>query len=168
MRRVLRQRELVVDDWCHWGEDVAAETRSPGIIVPLRELRANPQEWDAPAQALGVQIAPADKLEDLISELTRLALIAIEFPSPTEGRGYSHARLLRGRVGFKGELRAVGAAVKRDLMVALARCGFDAFEVASGEDPEACLEALSRYSVAYQVDGGNELTLRWRKGSASM
>jgi uncharacterized protein (DUF934 family) len=168
MRRVLRQRELVVDDWRHWGEDVAAGTCDRGIIVPLRELRANPQEWDAPAQALGVRIAPADKLEDLIPELTRFALVAIEFPSPTEGRGYSQARLLRGRVGFKGELRAVGAAVKRDLMVALARCGFDAFEVASAEDPEACLEALCRYSVAYQVDGGNELTLRWRKGSASM
>ncbi len=79
-----------------------------------------------------MRIAPADKLEDLIPELARFALVAIEFPSPTEGRGYTQGRVLRGRLGFKGELRAVGAAVKRDLMVALARCGFDAFEVAAG------------------------------------
>jgi uncharacterized protein (DUF934 family) len=168
MRRVLRRREVVVDDWRHWGEDDAAGSSGRGVIVPLRELRANPQDWSAPTQALGVRIAPADKLEDLIPDLARFALVAIEFPSPAEGRGYSQGRVLRSRVGFKGELRAVGAAVKRDLMVALARCGFDAFEVAPAEDPEACLEALSRYSVAYQVDRGSQLALRWRTRSASM
>jgi uncharacterized protein (DUF934 family) len=168
MRRVLRRRELVVDDWLHWGENALAAPPGAGLIVPLKELRANPQDWATPAQALGVRIAPADKLEDLIPDLARFALVAIEFPSPTEGRGYSHARLLRSRVGFKGELRAVGAAVKRDLMVALARCGFDVYEIAPGEDPEACLDALSRYSVAYQADWGNDLTLQWRTRPTSM
>lgn len=168
MRRVLRRREVILDDWRHWGEAEAAPSGGTGVIVPLKELRADVQGWSARAHALGVRIAPADKLEDLIPHLERIALVAIEFPSPTEGRGYTHARLLRGRVGFRGELRAVGAAVKRDLMVALARCGFDAFEVAPGEDPEACLEALRRYSVAYQADGGNRLILQWRMRPTSI
>ena len=50
----------------------------------------------------------------------------------------------------KNIVEAVAEAVKRDLIFALARCGFDTFEVASGEDLEAAARALDRYSVAYQ------------------
>jgi uncharacterized protein (DUF934 family) len=89
-------------------------------------------------------------VEDLAADLGRYALIAVEFPAPTEGRGYTQGRLLRSRFGFAGELRALGAAVKRDLIFALARCGFDTFEIAPGEDLEACVQALGRYTVAYQ------------------
>jgi len=70
--------------------------------------------------------------------------------------------LLRARCGFAGELRAVGAAVKRDLIFALARCGFDAFEVAAGEDLAACARALERYTVAYQRGAPGSLALRRR------
>ena len=62
----------------------------------------------------------------------------------------SPCQFVRERFGFTAELRAVGAAVKRDLILALARCGFDTFEVAAGEDLAACAQALHRYSVAYQ------------------
>jgi uncharacterized protein (DUF934 family) len=109
-----------------------------------------------------VRIALTDKVEDLAPDLARFALVAVEFPAPTEGRGYTQGRLLRGRYGFSRELRAVGAAVKRDLIFALARCGFDAFEVAPGEDLEACAQALNRYSVAYQPGAPGTLALRQR------
>jgi len=32
----------------------------------------------------------------------------------------------------------------------LARCGFDAFDLDAGEDPQAARAQLERYSVAYQ------------------
>ena len=89
-------------------------------------------------------------MEDLETWSARLALVAIEFPTPGEGRGYSQARLLRSRLAFKGELRAVGAAVKQDLLFIMARVGFDAFELAPGQDFTAAGAALERYSVAYQ------------------
>ncbi|TLY77187.1 MAG: DUF934 domain-containing protein, partial [Gammaproteobacteria bacterium] len=54
------------------------------------------------------------------------------------------------RLRFKGELRAVGAAVKQDKIFLLARCGFDSFELAAGENPVEALGALRRYDVAYQ------------------
>jgi uncharacterized protein (DUF934 family) len=162
MRHVLKQREIVADAWRHFEVDTAAASDAQGLIVPLKELRANPQTWAAFAGPLGVRIAPADKVEDLAAELKRCALIAVEFPAPTEGRGYTQGRLLRGRFGFTGELRALGAAVKRDLIFALARCGFDAFEVAPGEDLAACAAALERYSVAYQPGARGSLPLRQR------
>lgn len=150
MRLVLRQREIVADDWLHFTADSVTATSADAMIVPLAELRANPQTWAARSGRLGVRIQPADKVEELIPELERFALIAIEFPGPTEGRGYTQGRLLRSRFGFAGELRALGSAVKRDLIFALARCGFDTFEIAPGEDLEACAQALDRYTVAYQ------------------
>ncbi len=63
----------------------------------------------------------------------------------------ARARLLRSaRFGFKGELRAVGAGVKQDLLFIMARCGLDAFELAPGQKLEEALRAFERYTVAYQ------------------
>jgi uncharacterized protein (DUF934 family) len=89
-------------------------------------------------------------VEELAGELPRLELVAVEFPSASEGRGYSQGRLLRERLLFTGELRAVGAGVRQDQVFLLARCGFDAIELADGEDVEAARRALERYDVAYQ------------------
>ena len=74
----------------------------------------------------------------------------MEFPNPGDGRGYSQARLLRERLGFRGELRALGAGVRQDLVFLLARCGFDTLELAAGEDAAAAQRAFTRYDVAYQ------------------
>jgi uncharacterized protein (DUF934 family) len=162
MRRVLKRREIVADDWRHLEEDPHATGGAHGLIVPLQELRANFATWSERQGLLGVRLAPADKIEDLAIELAGCALVAVEFPNPSEGRGYTQGRLLRTRCGFSGELRAVGAAVKRDIIFALARCGFDAFEVAAGEDLEECARALDRYTVAYQAGAPNSLSLRRR------
>jgi uncharacterized protein (DUF934 family) len=161
MRRVLRRREIVADDWLHFEEAPAAASTA-GVIVPLTQLRAHPQAWSGRQGPLGVRIGPADKVEDLSPDLGRFALVAVEFPTPSEGRGYTQGQLLRGRLGFAGELRALGPAVKRDLIFALARCGFDAFEVAAGEDLQACARALDRYTVAYQSGAPGATALRRR------
>jgi len=150
MRRVLRQREIIADEWRHLGEDEQATSGAGALIVPLAELRTNAAAWAAWRGRLGVRIAPAERVEDLAAQLARICLVAVEFPSPSEGRGYTQGRVLRARFGFTGELRAVGAGVKRDLIFALARCGFDTFELAPGEDLEAAARALDRYTVAYQ------------------
>jgi uncharacterized protein (DUF934 family) len=155
MRHILRQRELITDQWRYLGETDAAAA----LIVPFAELRRAPEQWRARDGQLGVRLTPADRVEDLAVELARLDLVAVEFPSPGEGRGYSQARLLRERFGFRGELRAVGAGVRQDLLFLLARCGFDSFELAAGEDPAAALRAFSRYDVAYQP-GATQLSLR--------
>ncbi|HEV2286645.1 MAG TPA: DUF934 domain-containing protein [Steroidobacteraceae bacterium] len=146
MRHILRRRELVADDWAYLGEESAGDA----LIVPLAQLRAEEARWRAWSGRLGVRLTPADAPEELSAGLARLALVAVEFPTAGDGRGYSQARLLRGRLGFRGELRAVGAGVKQDQVFLLARCGFDALELAPGEDPEAARRALGRYTVGYQ------------------
>jgi len=147
MRHILRQREWRADDWHYPGE---ACTEADPLIVPLAQLRSDAAQWQRRAGPLGVRLGPADAVDELAALLPRLALIAVEFPSPGDGRGYSQARLLRGRFGIRGELRAVGAGVRQDQAFLLARCGFDCLEPPEGVDPEALRLALRRYDVAYQ------------------
>lgn len=147
MRYILRRREIVADDWVHLGEELEGAS---ALIVPLGQLRADAARWAGWHGRLGVRLAPADAPEDLATELPQLALVAVEFPNAGDGRGYSQGRLLRNRLGFEGELRALGPGVKRDQVFLLARCGFDAIELAPGEDLEAARRALMRYTVAYQ------------------
>src|SRR4051794_18121070 len=155
---------IVADDWKYLGEEGAdtaisnagtsnagtsntAASNTGALIVPLAELHSH---LSSPGR-LGVRLAPGDQVEDLADDLPRLSLVAVEFPSAGEGRGFSQGRLLRSaRFGFKGELRAVGAGVKQDLLFILARCGFDAFELAPGQKVDEALRAFERYTVAYQ------------------
>jgi len=162
MRRILKRRELVEDEWRYLGEAGAAAAggvaasegtavaQSELLVVPFAEFRTNIARWRSYSGPLGVRLSPVDKVEDLADDVQRLALIAVEFPSAGEGRGYTQGRLLRARLKFNGELRAVGAGVKQDLLFLMLRCGFDAFELAPGQNTDEAVQALARYSVAYQ------------------
>ncbi len=147
MRSIIRRREIVADDWRYADEDPAGADRA--LILPLARWHEERPQWWLWAGRLGVRIGPTDRVELLRPDLTRLSLIAIEFGGPSEGRGYTQARLLRERLGFAGELRAVGY-VKRDQLFFLARCGFDAFELSAGVDPQSVLTAFEDFDVAYQ------------------
>lgn len=78
--------------------------------------------------AFGLILEPDDAVDDIAPDLPHLRLIALSVPKFTDGRAYSMARLIRGRFGFKGQLRAVGD-VLFDQLQLMARCGFDAFEI---------------------------------------
>ena len=65
---------------------------------------------------------------ELIGLLDRIALIAIRFSTVNDGRGLSIAVILRTRLGFKGELRAIGE-VHEDVLHYMRRCGIDSYEL---------------------------------------
>ncbi|HYB33525.1 MAG TPA: DUF934 domain-containing protein [Steroidobacteraceae bacterium] len=168
MRYILRRREVVADDWRHLGEEAGDGTAGGvdgGLIVPLAQLRDAAQRWQSWSGRLGVRLTPADPVEELAGLLPQLGLVAVDFPNPGDGRGYSQGRLLRVRLGFRGELRAMGAGVRQDQVFLLARCGFDALELAPGEDLEAARGALERYDVAYQPGAAQVALRRQRFGS---
>jgi uncharacterized protein (DUF934 family) len=96
-----------------------------------------------------LRLEPGDDPAPLAGELDRVARVEVNFPKFADGRGFSTARLLRQRYGYKGELRAVGH-VTRDHLYFMARVGFDAFELREGEDPAEALAALDAFSVSYQ------------------
>ena len=97
-----------------------------------------------------LRLEPADDPARFADRLRTVARVEVNFPSFTDGRGYSLARLLRERFGYQGELRAVGD-VQRDQLYYLSRCGFDAFLLREDGDAGDALAALDDFSEAYQA-----------------
>jgi len=107
------------------------------------------QHWlDAPVAGAGVLLEPADDTHTLADRLAGLAIIGVDFPRIGDGRGYSHAFILRQRLGFEGALRAVGA-VTADQVFALEQVGFDSFALRADQAAEPAVAALNTYAVPY-------------------
>ena len=157
--QIIRNRTIVDDDFVHVPDGAELPDGKP--IVTLARYTAAREELLARYPALGVRVG-SDKLPTDIPDLTRLALIAVEFPRFTDGRGYSVARMLRDRYKFTGELRAVGW-VLRDNLFYLERCGFTAFELKSGKALDSALEAFGEFSVSYQAAADNKLPIYRRR-----
>jgi uncharacterized protein (DUF934 family) len=98
---------------------------------------------------VGIVLMPTDDPLALAGRLDGLAVIAVEFAKFSDGRGYSIATLLRSRLGFKGEIRAVGD-VLIDQLFAMARCGIDSFALRGDQDVEAAKRAFETFPSVYQ------------------
>lgn len=127
---VIKEDHLGTDRWLRAPDDAALPGAGP-ILVSLDRWRQDQQALDASALELGLSLRADQSPVDIPGEVNRFNLITVEFPTFTDGRGYTAARLLRERLGYRGELRAVGD-TGRDQFAFLRRCGFDAVEVADG------------------------------------
>ena len=105
----------------------AADPWAGREILTLTEFRER-ESRDGLPDPLGVHLDPGVAVEAIAPHLDRIALVAIAFPKFTDGRGYSMGWLLRRRLGYKGEMRAVGD-VLFDEMQFMVRCGFDSFDI---------------------------------------
>ena len=90
-------------------------------------------------------------VSDVVPDLPRLALVALQFPKWTDGRAYSQARLLRTRHRFAGGLRAIGDVIP-DMAAQLSRTGFDAVQLRAGERIDVARRMLDFFPVFYQAD----------------
>ena len=121
-----------------------SETGNTTILEPLPFA-----DWQQRPVWPAVSLANTDPVEDLAPHVGRLRLIVLNFPKFSDGRAYSQARLLRGRMGYTGELRASGN-VLQDQALFMLRCGFDSFESEQKGFGEALARARSLFSVVYQ------------------
>ena len=145
---LIKDRLVVENSWTHI-EDGEFHATPNGITVPFEHFLDNREALLARNSKVGVRLSPENDPHELAENLGELDLIEISFPKYTDGRGYSQAQLLRRRLGYKGELRAVGH-VLRDQILYMNRSGFDAFETERAELPSV-LEALEEYSAFYQL-----------------
>lgn len=99
--------------------------------------------------AFGLLVNGDADIKAIQAVLPRLNLIAVQFPKVVDGRGYSLAYLIRNRLNYTGELRAVGD-FTRDQLFYLQRTGFNAMTLRAGEDAQAALAAFETFSVRYQ------------------
>ena len=108
------------------------------------------QEWlEGAVEGGAILLQPADDVRALEGRIGNAALISVDFHRIGDGRGYSHAFLLRQRLKYRGRLRAQGA-VTADQVFAMARVGFDSFALRADQSADVALRALSTFSVPYQ------------------
>ena len=122
------------------------------VIVPVAVWNAQRETLLARAAAgeIGVWIASDERPEVLKDDLSKFALVAVDFPKFTDGRGYSIAYNLRTRLGWTGELRAIGD-VLRDQLFSMQRVGFDAYATRPDRNIHDALKGLSDFSETYQA-----------------
>lgn len=136
------QAQLVENDRWQLVRDYPDVPPEGALILPLHRWLAQPNAFN------GLWLGPDDDVESLQLWLGVLPLIAIDFPSFRDGRGYSQAYLLRTRLGWQGELRAVGD-VLRDQLSHMRQCGFDSFAVREDKSAVDALKGLQGMSVLY-------------------
>jgi len=160
MTAILRDGAIAADDWLVI-EDDRTEAASAGgkVIVTLARWRAERQELLAAHSAVGVLVPNTADIEAVYPEIADRALIALQFPTFTDGRALSQAVVLRKRLRYRGELRAVGDII-RDLVFWLGRCGFDSIVPRKDQNLEGCRAALDEITVAYQA-AADEHTPVW-------
>ncbi len=128
MTKIWNESGFVADDpWIIETEETKAGSNEKALLG-LGDFLAKVSETDE--TGLGVVINPADDVRKLEGHLDRLALVAVAFPAFSDGRAFSHASLLRSRLGFTGEVRAVGD-VLIDQIPLMLRCGIDSFSVSN-------------------------------------
>lgn len=161
---LIRDRAVVEDAYTHLEDDAPLPTTGP-VSVSWDRWRAQREALGERSDPVGVRLPSDADPAELAPDVDRLALVTIAFTRFTDGRGYSLARLLRERYGFRGELRAVGD-VLRDQLFFMQRCGFDAFELKAGKDVEGALAAFDEFDVTYQpaADDARPLWRRARRG----
>jgi uncharacterized protein (DUF934 family) len=163
----IKNREILSDTWRIIRESEG--TPEGGfVLLPYSEWLDAVAEAKLSPKNIGAWLETSFDF----SELIRLPdVLAVYFDHFTDGRGYSLAKIIRGRMEFKGDLFAIGD-ITRDQLLDLEKCGFNGFILRDDQDIHDSLEAFEEFNFSYRdsfVPKGGELeTGRSRKlGSAS-
>lgn len=89
----------------------------------------------------GILIRPTDDVESLAVTLNQAPLIAFDFNNFDDGISYSQVKILRKRVGYKGEIRAINVHI--DHLQFIFRSGVDSYEL---------LPQYKKYNEDYGID----------------
>ena len=112
---LIKNNQIAENIWTYIPDDEPLGTESH-IVLDLERFLSERQQQDISNRALAVRLAPADDPERLRPYLDELDLIEVDFPKYADGRGFSHAQLLRRRYGYRGELRAVGEVLRDQIL----------------------------------------------------
>jgi len=146
--KIIKDKKIIEDSWTHITDE---ENISNGdITVSLARWKKDKPALTSHQGNIGVRLSSADKVEDIASDLSDIPLMALEFPAFTDGRGFTHARLLRDQYAYKGEIRAMGSYMP-DQAFYLSRVGVDAFQLENQDELAVALSTLEDFTVRYQT-----------------
>jgi uncharacterized protein (DUF934 family) len=169
MALIIKDRNVVTDPWLRLEPNADGSLppvpSSGDVIVPLAIWHGQRDQLIARPSRLGVWLDSHEEPAAIAEDLKYFGVVAVNFPKFGDGRGYSIARLLRERYGWKGELRAIGD-IFRDQLFFLSGCGFNAFALREGEDLLDALAAFRDFSETYQATVEQPLPLFRRRQPA--
>ena len=148
---LIRDGRLVPDPFTDVSGLVDLPSGVP-LIVNLEQWQLQRATLLAAGQPLGLRLRSDQPPALIAADLRYFSVIALEFPKYRDGRAYTHARMLRERLGFQGEIRAVGDVLQEQLHF-MQRCGFDAFEVVAPDPEQAWRTIAGDHTVWYQATG---------------
>ncbi len=89
----------------------------------------------------GILVRPTDDVESLFVTLKQAPLVAFDFNNFDDGRSYSQVKLLKKRLGYQGEIRALNVHI--DHLQFIFRSGIDSYEL---------LPEYKQYNEDYAID----------------
>ncbi|CAN5839517.1 DUF934 domain-containing protein [soil metagenome] len=157
MREIIKDKAIVSDDWSVLrlaeGETPdAVEVPAGKVIIPLQVWLLQREELSQRLRLshdLAIWFGPAEQAKELSGDIALFPLLAVDFPKFSDGRGYSTAYNLRARLGYTGELRAIGD-VLRDQLFYMQRVGFNAFATREDRNIQDAIKGLTDFSEKYQ------------------
>lgn len=153
---LIKQGQIVEDAWRRLADE-EAPAAGDKLLIPLAAWQEHRDDLLETNSNYGVVLQPGDEVDAIVEDLDRLDVVVVTFPAFSDGRGFSQARLLRERHGFKGEIRASGHIIQ-DQYLYLDRSGVDALEVQDEKALQGWLEAIEEISIFYQPTGDGRLT----------
>ena len=160
--KVIKNAEIIEDNWQLIREPHAEALPEGELIVPFKFWKENETLFAGRESGTGIWIDGSVDVEDIVDYLDRFPIIALDFPAFTDGRCYSHARLLKQRYHYSGDMRAIGD-VLRDQLFYMMRCGFDSFQLRDDKDYEDALNGFRDFSVTYQGAVDDEVPVYRRR-----
>jgi uncharacterized protein (DUF934 family) len=129
------------------------------VLVSLARFQKDREALLARNTPIGIKLQSSENPELLGGDVSHFSLIALEFPKFRDGRAFSWARMLRTRLGYTGEIRAVGDFLY-DQVNYQHRVGFDAWEVPDHFTLEMFNRALNEMTNVYQPSSDGKKTIR--------
>lgn len=93
----------------------------------------------------------ANDVDPTTCSLQGVSRVELHFPKFADGRAYSQAVMLRRRLGFQGDIRAVGD-VLIDQVQQMFRTGFTSAELRADQSLDKARAQLQRFTDFYQGD----------------
>ena len=146
--QLIKDQQIINDRLQFIADDQTLPT-SGDISVTLNRWQKERETLLQHTGKVGVRLAPADNSADLATDLDKISLVEVDFPVYTDGRAFSHARMLRHHYKYQGEIRAVGNFMV-DQVFYLSRVGVNAFQLPNPLQLPLALETLRDFTVNYQ------------------
>ena len=148
--QIIKDQQIVENTWVYIPDDAELPDQAADITVSLNRWNEEYNNLEKYQGRVGVRINPDDSIESLNPSVMKVALIEVNFPVFTDGRSFSLAQLLRTRLKFQGEIRAVGQFML-DQIFYLSRVGVNSFALENQANLTDAIAMFNDFSDSYQA-----------------